>query len=421
MRRLIPLLAVAACASAGAPPGGPERHEPPTLTRVTPDSGATDVRAREADFQFDEVVSEKPTKGELDQVFVISPRDGAPRIAWHRTHISVRPRNGFKPNTAYTVTMLPGISDLRGNVTKQGKQILFSTGPTIPRLGIVGRVFDWAAEAAAVNAIVEAVRLPDSTVFITTSDSSGQFDVGPFGPGTYTVRGYIDQNSNFIIDKTEKWDSVTVTVADVRPTVELLLIVRDSTPPLMTNVTMLDTVTLQLTFDRPLAVSPAGGYGKFHVTRSDSVAVAIVRVLTPMQYTKLRDSLTAAADTTKRPQPPAAQPSAVPPPANPPSAVAGIPGVGAKKPPAPIKPSVPPPPSSLYLLLSGDTPLQRGRSYRVTATDVPGLTGTSGKGNRVLTVPKADTTKKAPADSAARARADSTRRPAIRPGRPPLR
>jgi len=165
VRRLIlPLAAaaVAACASAGPPPGGPEDHSPPQIISLRPDSGQLNAKVKEVQFQFDEVVSDRPTgAASLDRMFLISPRNGEPRVSWHRSRISVRPERGFRDSTAYRITMLPGIADLRGNVRKDGATLVFSTGPTFPTLGIVGTVFDWAGQAIAKGAYVEAVAKRD--------------------------------------------------------------------------------------------------------------------------------------------------------------------------------------------------------------------------------------------------------------------
>src|SRR6185437_8452848 len=172
------VVAAFACASAGAVPGGPEDHAPPQIATITPDSGQVNVHPKQVDFRFDETVNDRPSGAStLDQLFLISPRSGGVDVSWHRSRISVRPNKGFRPNTAYRVTMLPGLADLRGNVRKVGLTMLFSTGPTFPPFNIVGHVFDWAAQRAAVGAYVEAVAHPDtSVVYLGATDSTGQFE-----------------------------------------------------------------------------------------------------------------------------------------------------------------------------------------------------------------------------------------------------
>ena len=121
---------------------------------MTPDSNAVNFRGRTVTFQFDETINDRGSGAqEVDNYFLVSPSDGNPRVSWRRSRIEVRPRKGFRDNTAYTVTLLPGLGDLRGNVTRSGASVVFSTGPTIPPDRITGTVFDWVAERPAARAL----------------------------------------------------------------------------------------------------------------------------------------------------------------------------------------------------------------------------------------------------------------------------
>jgi hypothetical protein len=299
VRRLILLIAAStACASASPPPGGPEDHAPPQIIGVTPDSGQVNVKPKDVQFRFDEVVSDRPAgASSLDRMFLISPRNGEPRVGWHRSRISVRPERGFRDNTAYRITMLPGIADLRGNVRKDGATLVFSTGPSFPTLGIVGTVFDWAAQAVAKGAYVEAVTKRDTAiVYLSATDTSGQFDLGPLPAGEYTVRALIDQNGNRAFDRNEKWDSVSVTVTSTRPSVELDVIERDSVPPAFSDVTVADSVSVMIAFDKPLDPTIPLQPALVALKRADSSAITVTRVEWASEYQRAR----AAADSARR-------------------------------------------------------------------------------------------------------------------------
>src|SRR5690606_6394599 len=131
---------VVACASPGLPPGGPPDSAVPVITRIAPESGAVNVDARAVLVHFDEVIAERPTGASgagaagdgLRSVVLLSPSDGREEVNWRRTAIEIRPRRGFRANTAYRVTLLPGIVDLRGNVLNARREIVFSTGAAIP-------------------------------------------------------------------------------------------------------------------------------------------------------------------------------------------------------------------------------------------------------------------------------------------------
>lgn len=373
----------------GAPPGGPERTTPPVLLSVSPESGMTNVRARDVTFEFDVVVNDR----DLSRFFLLSPRDGAPRIDWHRDRVEVRPRRGFRPNTAYSITMLPGLTDLRGNAMTTGTSIIFSTGPTIPPFMVAGRVIDWVEERPAPNALVEVIRVVDSLPYVGAADSTGQFSIGPLDAGAYLVRAVRDNNNNRAVDVGEPWDTVSAQVRDSTPFVELLLAVRDTIPPRLLTVAARDSVTIRASFDRPVQWETPLDTTSFRVVRSDSTPLHIVAVTSA----RFADSLAQAArarqdsaarrdstgrDTTVRDTTAARRrPNITDLPALPPARRIEV------------KPSRPAPVRDVVIRLDSLTPLQAGATYRVTAFNVRGLLGPARTSDRTLTMPvRRDTT-----------------------------
>ena len=421
MRRLIAVFAawgVAACASAGAPPGGPDDHAPPQILAITPESGQLNVRAKQIDFQFDEVVAQQALgASDLSRLFLISPREGDIDVSWHRRRVTVKPHKGFRANTAYSVTMLPGLGDLRSNVRKEGASIVFSTGPSVPRLGIAGTVFDWAAQHTAANAYVEAMRRSDTMlVYIAIADSLGHFEIGPLDTGSYLVRGLIDQNSNRAIDRNEKWDSAGVTVAgDARPATELDAIERDSTPPLIASVTADDSVTIHVAFDKHLDPAMPLQPALVELRGADSSRLRVDRVQWGLAFdaakraadsAKKADSLSRLRDTTKAAPAPPAVAAPRPP--------VGVPG--ARPAPPPAKPKAPAPEKVIVVVLSPTTALAPGRSYRITTRGMRNLVGHSSEQTRPFQVP----VPKAPAKDSTRRDSTRVRPDTTRPPKPPL-
>ena len=392
-RRLIVSIFVAACASAAPPPGGPEDLVPPRLVRVTPDTNAVNVGAEEATFFFNETINDRGSnQQDLSAQFILSPSDGTPRIGYHRSRIDVRPRHGFRPNTAYTITLLPGLADLRGNTMKMGASIVFSTGPTIPSIRINGVAFDWVAERPAALALVEAVT-PDSIVYITQADSAGRFSVGPLTAGSYLVRGTIDQNQNREQDRTEAWDSVRVTAPQSTP-VELLAAPRDTLPARLTSVTLADSVTLRLTFDRLLDPAQQFPIANFRLAGADSAAIGLTRIQTPQEEAAAqRARAQQATDSARRADSLAGRPR----PAQP-AAPAATPGDSAPK------PSRPAPFPTITLGLA--RPLAPNTTYRVSVRSVRSLSRRETASERTFTTPR-------PAQP--RPAADTTARPSSRP------
>ena len=326
------------CASPGMPPGGPPDAAAPQIVRITPDSGTVGVSPKEVVFRFDEVVSERPPASTtLADLFLISPREGIPDVSWHRDAIGVRPPRGWRPNTPYSVIMLRGIADLRGNVRNTGASTFFSTGRTLPRTRLTGRVFDWVAGAPANGALVESFVRPDTLrAYIALVDSTGAFAIEHLPPARYTVRAYLDRNKNLGIDPSEPWDSVSVDVRDSANTT-LLIFTHDSLPPRIRDVAEGDSATLRVAFDRPVDGSQILAAANIAVIGPDSAPVPIA------------SAAAARSDTTRRALPR----------------------------PAPISEAV----------IKLQRPLAPRTTYRVRARGIRGLLGHVGDSERAYTTP----------------------------------
>jgi hypothetical protein len=273
------------------PPGGPVDRAPPTLVRVTPDTGTLNARVREVQFRFDKVVSERPRGAQsLEQIVVVSPSDGQVILDWRREVLAVRPRRGWRANTAYTVTILPGLSDLHGNATTKPLHTEFSTGSVMPRAVVRGVVFDWVGQRPASGARIEAMHGPDTVLkFIAAADSAGRFTLPGMPSGALLVRAFVDQNGNRALDSLELWDSTSVALADSARR-EFYVFAHSSVGP-RPQVVASDSVTLRVRFDRPVAPSPRLDSSSFDVWRaSDSARTIVRRALPAPAYDSLTES-----------------------------------------------------------------------------------------------------------------------------------
>jgi hypothetical protein len=385
VRRLIALLGLFACAQQGFPPGGPPDKVPPKLLKTTPDTSARNVTAKEVDFQYDEVLTERPAgASSLDALVLISPRDGAPRVGWHRTRISVRGHKDWKPNTTYTVEILPGISDLRGNADKDGFNLVFSTGPEIAGKSISGVAFDWPAGHPAPNAIIEAISHPDSTVYIARADSVGRFSIIHMPPGSFTVFGWIDANNNHDRDQHEAQDSAAVTLKDTA-SVELLTFIHDSIGPHIVTVEVRDSLTLHATFDKPMDPKQPLDSAHFTLHASDSSLVPIKSIVSAREIDKQRndsasraDSIRARTDTAFRRQYQASH--RVPTDTLQRNAMRRAAVLAAMLPSKPI------PISDILIKLV--SPLKPGAQYKLDSRDIRNLMGIAAVSVRTFDVPK---------------------------------
>ena len=290
--------ALCACASVGDPPGGPPDVAPPRIISIQPESGAV-VPNFDDDItiQFDETIEEQATGGRsgeglagLEQQILLSPVAGRVNVDWHRSRITVKPKEGWK-RRVYRLEVLPGFSDLRRNRFDSSAVVLFSRGPAIGHARIGGIALKWVEQSILLRALIEAVPLPDSVGYLTMADSGGQFNIDNLQPGRYIVYATADANNDRRRGLREAYDSVEVTV-DSSANVALYTFPHDTVPPRPRTATFVDSVTIRVEMSQPLDPTKSLDTTNLRVLAlPDSTPVAIARVLTQRQF----DSLTAAA------------------------------------------------------------------------------------------------------------------------------
>jgi hypothetical protein len=244
----------------------------------------------DVEFRFNEVISEGGTPnfglgtGDLEKLVILSPSLAVPEVRWKRTRITVRPREGWRPNTVYRIELLPGVLDLSNNRSKQGGVVTFTTGAPLPGTTLRGMVVDWTTRRPLPRGLVEAVLLPDSLPYRTSADSSGRFVLGPVPVGAYLVHGILDQNNDLRFDRREAFD--TLRLAAGRDSVgELWVFRHDTTAARISSAALNDSLSLLLTFSQNL--DPYQRLPPDSVELRllpDSVPVPVLRLLPKEEY-----------------------------------------------------------------------------------------------------------------------------------------
>ncbi len=409
MRHALTITAVialaAACASPGMPPGGPTVSAFPRVIVTLPDSNAVNVRPNKVLVRYDDVIAEQANGGDLSKSVLISPWDGEPRVEWRRTGMTIRPHGLWRTNTAYTITILPGIGDLKSRPIPTGYVLRFSTGPTIPNTAIRGVAFDWVGGRALPKATIQAIDAKDSTLFfITVADSTGRYELTTVPPGEYLVRAIDEKSANRILEPREPWDTVRVTLTD-SARADLYMYVHDTLPPRISEIRLSDSVTIAIVMDKPLKPGVAIPATVARVVTTDSTVLNVVSVLTALEEQAERakaDSIARSKDTTARAVEPAGPPRRTIDPTRRRDTVPTLPPPEMKR----AKPTT-------ELAIKMAAPVKPGATYRVTLTGLRNLLNIEGTTTRLLIVPKPtpiDSTK-APGPPGARNPRDSTVRP----------
>lgn len=435
MQRLIriaaTLLLLGACAHMTSPPGGPADKAAPRLISIYPDS----VRVLEgfkgnAEFRFNEIVSEGGSpnfghgNGDLEKLILLSPDSLVPHVEWHRDRITVRPRNGWRPNTVYRIELMPGVRDLSSNEDKTAAMITFATGGTTPTRVLLGRAIDWTTQRSAPSVLIEAMHLPDRLVYRTVSDSLGRFHLESLPAGEYLVGATLDKNRDLRRNRDESWDTVRVAVGATE-TGEIWMFPRDSAAPRAQQVDRADSTWAVFTLTQPVRPDFITGTDSIRVVHlPDSSNVGPLNAMSEAIFDSLHPQpppRPATADSTAKPDSTAKADSLPPPvtravvkpakPAGEPRDTTQYDAPAGKRPPLNNK---------LYVHTSGR--FQDGQKYWIAVRGVTTARGLTGTASLVLTLPEVKSTAKkdstAKADSTAKkpatATPDSTaRKPAV--------
>lgn len=262
---LVGILAFA-CANPNQPPGGPPDNDAPKILKILPTSGTIGTKPKAVVFQFDEVVSETPKGAQnLAALVFISPRSGITDVDWRRSQIDIKPKDGWKPNTVYTVLLSAGVMDLRNNSIDTATRIVFSTGGDIPQTKLQGVTFDWPAGLFSPHALVEAISKDylrdttkgprkDSVIYQTIADSIGRYTLEHFPAGNYIIRAIVDVNKNRMLDPGERYDTVSATITASYPNLDLYAFGHDSLGLRVNSVVGMDSnKVFKVTFDKPIS------------------------------------------------------------------------------------------------------------------------------------------------------------------------
>lgn len=395
------------------------------IVHVSPESGSVVPNWNDdVSIQFDEVIDEQPggTGGggvgsALEREVLLSPAKGGVKVGWHRTRVSVRPREGWKKRV-YRLEILPGFLDMRRNRFDSTRVVMFSLGPEIGHARIGGIALKWIEQGILPSALIEAVPLPDTAGYLTMADSGGQFNLTNLQPGRYIVYATNDENNDRRRGLREAYDSTIVTL-DSSSNVALFAFPHDTNPPRPRAATFVDSLDVRIEFNQALDPSAAFDTSHLHVLAlPDSTPLGAERVFTGKQFDSVTTAAAAARDTTraKMAHDTSAQPN-VHPTVPPPPAPQAAPARGAGRRQQPSRTHVDtvlvrqlltqrPIPSDKFVIRLA-RPLKPETRYAVRVRGATNLVGKKGGGDIGFTTPKPA----APADSTRRKRPPSSAPP----------
>ena len=256
LARAVPVglsLCLAACASEGFPPGGPEDLAAPVLVETDPAHRAVNATPEQAiTLTFDEVIDDRQL-GELARIIRLNPDDPEFDIELDENVITLAPNEPLHEDLTYSVTVLAGIRDREGNASALPQSILFSVGGEVPiTLSVVrARIVDESG-GPAIGALYRLDNTATGFGYTMTADSQGSIEAEAVAYGPYVATAWIERV------RPEGWQMTEEPGA--RDTFELsesarayettyTLAVVDTTAPIVTAVTTPESRLLRVTVD----------------------------------------------------------------------------------------------------------------------------------------------------------------------------
>lgn len=249
---------------------------PPAVVSLQPDSLAVVPEwRRPVVVRFSERISEQ----QVEDAVMVSPRTSAVSVDRGSREIRVSLRRGWEPGQIYQITVRPLIRDLFNNQIREPIHLVFSTGPEIPPTRLTGLVIDRITGEAEEDVRVEAVRRSDSLVYATLTDSVGGFTLAQIPTGDYLIRAFPDANRNRMMDAFEKRDSSGIVVTeDEEGSVDLSIVLPDTTGPVLASTSVPGTRRIDLRFDDHLDPLQTVDSTTVEIVGPDSLALSIASV-----------------------------------------------------------------------------------------------------------------------------------------------
>ncbi|MFW6200233.1 MAG: carboxypeptidase-like regulatory domain-containing protein, partial [Gemmatimonadota bacterium] len=298
-----------------------------------------------------------PQGGTVEDAVVVSPLTSEVEVDFQRSAIEVSLEEGFESGRVYRMRVNPVVVDMFSNPMTAPFELVFSTGADFSAGAVAGVVLDRITGEPVPDARVHA-RPPDepeSAPYLSRTDEDGIFAIRYLSSGSYLVTAFEDQNRSGDPDVGEARESQSVELGSAADTVfmSLEVLAPDTTPPRVTNLGAVDSVTIRVTIDDFLDPSESLEPVEVTLSRGDGDAPEVDTLLHAYEWEARRDSLEALepdADT----------------------AAAG---------PAPDPDASTTPPRSeqeLYAIL--DSPLASGVDHEVSVSGLTNIQGTGGGG-----------------------------------------
>jgi hypothetical protein len=220
------------------------------------------VTENAVEIEFSEYVDRRTA----EEAIFISPPVGNLEFDWSGTEVTILFEDTLRRNTTYVLTIGTDVVDKRaGNRMASGYTLAFSTGDSIDRGLISGKVFDQKPEGIMVFAYALQGIDPDTLDpgrrkpdYVMQTGKDGMFAISNVAWGTYRLFAVRDEYRNLLYDTQVDEYGVArndITLSDQVPRVGQVwfrMAREDTTSPFLTEVEPLGPSLLRLRFSEPI-------------------------------------------------------------------------------------------------------------------------------------------------------------------------
>ncbi|MBN2356261.1 Ig-like domain-containing protein [candidate division KSB1 bacterium] len=257
------LFLLAACARQAPPPGGPVDKTPPRILSTSPRSDSTGI-AQHTRIQilFSESVDKKSVQ---ESIFITPLSPEGVTYKWHGKRLEINFPQGLLPDRTYVITIGTGAKDRRNNPMTDSYAFAFSTGDSLDRGAIGGRLYGeikiegiqvWAYD---LNATPDPDPSQTAPLYVTQASANGDFVLSYMALGLYRIFAVDDRDLNSRYDAER--EALGITAKDYELSfhqprssgISLRLALRDTTRPQLSEIRSTDQRHLILRFSEKMA------------------------------------------------------------------------------------------------------------------------------------------------------------------------
>ncbi|MCP4727933.1 MAG: hypothetical protein GY863_23035 [bacterium] len=281
------------CAVQSPPSGGPVDATPPEILEVFPGTGDLNVPLQtEISITF----SERMDRAAVEKAFFISPQpESYPEFDWKGRSLKIKYDEELKSGRTYSINIGTAAADLHRVALNESYSWAFSTGNTIDKGFISGKVYTFEDKVKGLvwAYLLEGEELPDPFTrkgdFITQTDDEGNFVLSYLAEGNYRVFAINDKNedlnfSMFTDPVGMPSAEVTVTMEDTVSGLLFQTSIIDTLPPAPVSIYPADENHITVRFNEPLEKSSVitGVAAVYEMSVENRIPDSLITVYQPL-------------------------------------------------------------------------------------------------------------------------------------------